>query len=657
MGALLLAIGMMAMTVVGASSAIAAPTNESFASYAPAFGLWVPASLTTDITQPALVQPGATYSMSVGASTQAVPSQLSGESIVYTTQLKTIIPVPSGATYVPGSLSSGLQWTFVNKGVTTHGTYDVTYCTGPSANCNATPHSSTFLGSTSTPYIETYTGSTQFTGGGTLTLPTWSASFKVSAVSGTIQPTVSEYDYTDNVAALGVLQAVSYPSGVFSGPAGSAPPYLFQPLATTSIGAPHPIVSAVLPNTGPVAGGSTVTILGSNLSNPTKVTFGNKPAKSFSGISSSAVSAVVPAGVAGKTVNVHVSTAVGTSGTDHGEDFTWTNAPIVTKVSPSTGSPSGGTSVVISGLQLSGATAVHFGSKAATSITANSTTSITAVSPPGSGGVDVTVTNGKGTSSTNALDRFGYHVGYWLAASDGGIFSYNVPFDGSAGATPLNKPVVGAASTADAGGYWLAASDGGVFSYGDATFFGSAGDLTLNKPVVGIAASPTGQGYWLVASDGGVFNYGAAAFYGSTGNIALNAPIVGITPTPDGGGYWLVASDGGVFSFGDANFFGSMGGTHLNMPVVGIAATPDGHGYWMVASDGGVFSFGDANFYGSMGGMPLNKPVVGIAANPAGGGYWLTASDGGIFNYGSAGFFGSAGALVLNQPVVGIAPA
>jgi hypothetical protein len=52
----------------------------------------------------------------------------------------------------------------------------------------------------------------------------------------------------------------------------------------------------------------------------------------------------------------------------------------------------------------------------------------------------------------------------------------------------LNKPVVGMAATPDGGGYWLVASDGGVFAFGDATFEGSTGSLALNKPVVGMAA-------------------------------------------------------------------------------------------------------------------------------------------------------------------------
>jgi len=48
--------------------------------------------------------------------------------------------------------------------------------------------------------------------------------------------------------------------------------------------------------------------------------------------------------------------------------------------------------------------------------------------------------------------------------------------------------VVGIAVTPDHGGYWLDASDGGIFSFGDAAFFGSKGGEPLNKPVVGMAA-------------------------------------------------------------------------------------------------------------------------------------------------------------------------
>ncbi len=246
--------------------------------------------------------------------------------------------------------------------------------------------------------------------------------------------------------------------------------------------------------------------------------------------------------------------------------------------------------------------------------------------------------------------------GYWLVASDGGVFAYgDAAFYGSTGGVGLNKPVVATAATPDGRGYWLVASDGGVFAYGDAAFYGSTGGVGLNKPVVATAATPDGRGYWLVASDGGVFAYGDAAFYGSTGGVGLNKPVVATAATPDGRGYWLVASDGGVFAYGDAAFYGSTGGVGLNKPVVATAATPDGRGYWLVASDGGVFAYGDAAFYGSTGGVGLNKPVVATAATPDGRGYWLVASDGGVFAYGDAAFYGSTGGVGLNKPVVATA--
>ena len=245
--------------------------------------------------------------------------------------------------------------------------------------------------------------------------------------------------------------------------------------------------------------------------------------------------------------------------------------------------------------------------------------------------------------------------GYWFVGGDGGVFAFGgAGFHGSTGATRLNRPIVGMATTRTGDGYWLAASDGGVFAFGDAAFHGSMGAVALNRPVVAIVATPSGRGYWLVASDGGVFSFGDAAFRGSTGSIKLNQPVVAAASTPTGRGYWLVAADGGVFSFGDAVFRGSTGSIRLNRPVVGMAPSPSGRGYWMVASDGGVFAFGDAPFRGSMGATPLNRPIVGMAATPRSLGYWMTASDGGVFAFGDATFAGSTGGQRLASPVVGM---
>ena len=91
------------------------------------------------------------------------------------------------------------------------------------------------------------------------------------------------------------------------------------------------------------------------------------------------------------------------------------------------------------------------------------------------------------------------------------------------------------AATPDGGGYWLVASDGGVFSFGDARFAGSTGAMTLNKPIVGMAATPDGGGYWLVASDGGVFSFGDARFCGicsGSGDRQPRARSKGSSPPP-----------------------------------------------------------------------------------------------------------------------------
>jgi hypothetical protein len=59
----------------------------------------------------------------------------------------------------------------------------------------------------------------------------------------------------------------------------------------------------------------------------------------------------------------------------------YVSAPVVTGVSPTVGTTAGGTTVTVTGCGFTGATAVHFGTTAATGVVVNSDTSITAVSP------------------------------------------------------------------------------------------------------------------------------------------------------------------------------------------------------------------------------------------------------------------------------------
>ena len=147
--------------------------------------------------------------------------------------------------------------------------------------------------------------------------------------------------------------------------------------------------------------------------------------------------------------------------------------------------------------------------------------------------------------------------GYWLTASDGGVFAYGAPFEGSHGGSPLNKPIVGMASTPDGKGYWLVASDGGIFGYGDAVFYGGHGGSPLNKPIVGMASTPDGKGYWLVASDGGIFSYGDAGVLRRSRRLAPQPAHRGHGLHPGRRGLLAGGSDGGIFSYGDAVYYGS----------------------------------------------------------------------------------------------------
>jgi hypothetical protein len=242
--------------------------------------------------------------------------------------------------------------------------------------------------------------------------------------------------------------------------------------------------------------------------------------------------------------------------------------------------------------------------------------------------------------------------GYWMVASDGGIFAFGgAKFFGSTGAMRLNMPIVGMAATPSGAGYWLVASDGGIFSFGDAGFFGSTGAMRLNMPIVGMAATPSGRGYWLVASDGGVFSFGDAGFFGSTGDIKLNKPITGMTPSATGGGYRMVASDGGIFSFGDAAFHGSAGGEKLAKPIAGMAPTPSGRGYWIVGSDGAIFPYGDA---AGLGAATALRSVAAMASTASGAGYWAVAADGKLAAFGDATDLGHPTGT-LARPIVGMA--
>ncbi len=89
-----------------------------------------------------------------------------------------------------------------------------------------------------------------------------------------------------------------------------------------------PAVTAVSPAQGTAAGGTTVTITGSNLGSAKEVDFGNTAVKTFTSNTAGQITLASPVGTG--TVDVRVVTANGTSATSGADKFTYLSGPTVT---------------------------------------------------------------------------------------------------------------------------------------------------------------------------------------------------------------------------------------------------------------------------------------------------------------------------------------
>ncbi len=247
-----------------------------------------------------------------------------------------------------------------------------------------------------------------------------------------------------------------------------------------------PTVTGVSPNSGPTAGGTLVMITGSNfIPGATVVSFGATPATGVTVNSPTQITATAPAGSAG-TVDITVTTAGGTNVTNTADQYTYVAAPTVTSISPTSGPATGGTTVIITGTNFSGATAVTFGGTAASGYTVNSATQITATAPAGTGTVDVRVTTAGGTSATSAADQFSYTSLPTLSIND-----VSMP-EGNSGSTPMTFAVTLSAASASEVTVNYASSNGTAIAGADyiavsdtLTFTAGQTSKTLSVPILG----------------------------------------------------------------------------------------------------------------------------------------------------------------------------
>ncbi|WP_063131400.1 IPT/TIG domain-containing protein [Nocardia fusca] len=150
----------------------------------------------------------------------------------------------------------------------------------------------------------------------------------------------------------------------------------------------------ISPNQGSTAGGTAVTITGTNLGGATAVRFGAKLA-TITANTPTSVSVTSPSGTG--TVGVTVTTPGGTS---NPLSFFYVGPPFKSSLSPVSGVTAGGNTITLTGSGLATATSVSFGANAATPTVVNDGV-LTVVVPAGAaaGSVGVTVTTAGGVSN------------------------------------------------------------------------------------------------------------------------------------------------------------------------------------------------------------------------------------------------------------------
>ena len=610
--------------------------TTSTLAYHPSTGQWlgdqvegqnVVEQIENAVTMPSTVVQGSTLPITVAPVASSVPSSDSGDGITVTvynaSQFSEIIPVPKGLTYVPGSVN------VTGGDATTSGNVAATYCTAPVSDaCSAHIDSGDYK--TTYPYLQTYLNpNTTVTGGDNVTMPTLSAKFKATGTAGTVLPIdLTEYILNTDVSYVGDVTFDGYPTCATCGSGSNAPTYTAPVPQATSTITPAPTVTGVNPSSGTPAGGTSVVITGSDLGTASAVDFGDTPA-TVTADSATSITATSPPGTG--TVDITVTTPDGTSDTSSADQFTYglsAPPPTLTSISPSGGPAGGGTSVTVTGDNLSGATAVDFGPGNPGTITADSSTSVSATSPAGTGTVDVTVTTPSGTTVPSQPDQFTFGTPVLTKLS-----SWTDSAACGTGST-TTAPALTSAATVTATGAVGGGGGGALYS----TSGGAGGD----------GASVTGT----VAVTGGQQLTAVTGCAGATAPDDTDVPATGgagglgfSNGGSGGNGYYCIGANVEGECIGEGGADGSGGGGGGSSALCsGTSCTAGGSPLAVAAGGGGggesTFPDSDGGAGGAAGSGSSTSSTDSTGAGPSGvaGG---TGADSG--NTGGAGGVNSSG--------------
>jgi hypothetical protein len=611
--------------------------------YQPSTGQWfgdqvegnnVVEQIETAVTMPSSAVQGSTFPMTVAPVATNVPSSDSGDGITVTvynaSQFSLIVPVPKGLTYVPGSVD------VTGGDATTSGNVVATYCTKPVAD-ECTAHIDSGDYKTVYPYFETYLNpNTTVTGGDNVTMPTFSADFTATGSAGTVAPVdLTEFVLNTDVSYVGEVTFDGYPTCASCGSGSNAPTYTAPTAQATTTITPAPTVTALNPNSGTPAGGTSVVISGSDLANASAVDFGDTPA-TITADSSTSITATAPPGTG--TVDVTVTTPDGTSATSTADQYSYelsSPPPALTAISPTGGPVTGGTGVTITGNNLGSAIAVDFGPGNPGTITADSSTSLTATSPAGTGTVDITVSTPSGTTTPSAPDQFTFgtpvltELSAWTDTQTCGVQSTT-----TAPSLTSAAKVTATGAIGGGGGGALSSTSGGAG--GAASSVAGTVPVTAGQQVTAVtgcagATAPNGSG---VATTGG-------------------AGGVGFSNGGDGGnGYYCVGANIEGECIGEGGTDGSGGGGGGSSAVCSGATCQVGVTPLVVAGGGGgggeSMCSGSAGGVGGIGGSGASTSSVDLTGAGPSGATGGTGADSG--NAGGAGGVNSTGDTASGTP-------
>lgn len=180
------------------------------------------------------------------------------------------------------------------------------------------------------------------------------------------------------------------------------------------------ITAVTTSSTGTLAN-TTVTITGTDFKSGstnlvTGVKFGSTAAASFTVNSATSITATPPTSGSG-TVNITLEKADGSVTINSAFTFRSTYLPLVSSVSPTSGSATGYTSVTINGSNFTGTTAVRFGTTNAVAFSILSDSRIVAVAPEGTAGATVRVYVQNAAGTTTSVANYKYKTSTCVAGT------------------------------------------------------------------------------------------------------------------------------------------------------------------------------------------------------------------------------------------------